>query len=333
MAENSGIKLLTYYLQKLKSFFLSKDILSFLLFLALSAAFWFVNSLGKEKETELSIPLRYVGIPQFVAISNNPPSEILVSVKDQGIHLLDYSKKHIRPLTIDLSRVFYQKGEILITSDQLKGKVSRYMQPTTTVLEIHPDSLIIKYEKLSMVTLPIQLVSRIETAHQHVLNNILIEPSNVTVFGPKSVLEKLKTAKTELLDLKNITDTNSYVCKLKPINSVRFSAKDTKVTVFVEQFTEKKIVVPITDVNCPENLIIRSFPTQVEVTYTVGLSHFNTINPKDIQVYLDYNDLKTAKLSKQKLKIKSNTINVSNIRISPQEVEFILEQKKVGNTL
>ena len=328
MAENSGIKLLTNYWQKLKSFFLSKDILSFLLFLALSAAFWFVNSLGKEKENEVTIPLRYIGVPQFIAISNIPPSEITVSVKDQGIHLWEYSRKNIRPLTIDLSRVFYQKGEILITSDQLRGKVNRYLLPTTSILEFYPDSLIIQYEKLSMVTLPIELVSNIELAHQHVFSNaIQIEPSQVTVFGPKSILDKLKSVKTELLSLKNMTDTNSYSCKLKPIKSARYSANDTKVTVYVEQFTEKKMQLPITAVNCPGNLIIRTFPTQVEVTYTVGLSHFNLINPKDIQVYLDYNDLKSVKLSKQKLRIKSNSIDISNIRISPQEVEFILEKK------
>ncbi len=328
MAENDGINLLRYYLQKLKSFFLSKDILSFLLFLVLSGGFWFVNSLGKEKETEVIIPLRYVGVPQFIAISNNPPTEISVSVKDQGLHLLEYSRKHSKPLTIDLSRVFYQKGEILITSDQLRGKVNRYLQPTTSILEIHPDSLIIQYEKLSMVTLPIKLVSNIELVHQHVFSNATqLEPSHVTVFGPKKILDSLKSVRTESLILKNISDTNSYICKLKPLKSVRFSANDTKVTIYVEQFTEKKMQVPITAVNCPENLTIRTFPTQVVVTYTVGLSHFNLINPKDIQVYLDYNDLKSVKVSKQKLKIKSNSIDISNIRILPQEVEFILEQK------
>jgi hypothetical protein len=328
MAENGGKNSFSYYLQKLKSFFLSKDILSFLLFLALSAAFWFFNSLGKEKETEITIPIHYAGLPQFIAISNNPPTEIKLSVKDQGLHLLTYNKNHNKPLTIDLSRFFYQKGEILITSDQLMGKVNRYLLPTTTILDIYPDSLLIQYEKLSMTVLPIELVSQIELAHQHVLSNtIKLKPSHVTVFGPKRILDTLKTIRTELLNLKNITDTNSYICKLSPVKSVTYSAKDTKVTVCVEQFTEKNIQIPITAINCPGNLTIRTFPTQVVVSYTVGLSHFNQIYPKDIQVYLDYNDLKSVKVSKQKLKIKNNSINISNIRISPQEVEFILEQK------
>jgi len=34
-----------------------------------------------------------------------------------------------------------------------------------------------------------------------------------------------------------------------------------------------------------------------------------------------------SKQSKQILKIKNNTSHISNIRISPSEVEFILEEK------
>jgi len=74
-------------------------------------------------------------------------------------------------------------------------------------------------------------------------------------------------------------------------------------------------------------LLIRTFPAIVNVTYTVGLSHFNSLVPDDIQVYLDYNDLISGKLNKQRLKIINNTSHISNIRIVPQEVEFILEEK------
>ncbi|MDP4238763.1 MAG: CdaR family protein [Bacteroidota bacterium] len=328
MAEKKDINFFSVNMQKLKSFFLSKDILSFLLFLALSSAFWFVHALGKERETNIVVPVRYVGVPLNVAITNSPPAEISLNIKDQGLRLFDYSNNHLTPLTIDLSRVFYQKGEILITPDLLSGRISRYLKPTTTVLDIHPDSILIQYEKLSVKTLPIKLFSKIELAHQYKLsNNILLDPNMVTVFGPKRMLDTLKYVRTEYLDLKNLNDTSSYFCKLKPIRSARFSSKQTRVTVFVEPFTERKVQIPVTAINCPWHLAVRTFPAFVNVTYIVGLSQFNTLAPTDIQVYLDYNDLKLSKQSKQKLKIKNNTSHISNIRISPSEVEFILEEK------
>jgi len=328
MADNSGMKFLKYYLQKLKSFFLSKDILSFLLFLALSSAFWFVNALGKERETSITIPIRYVGIPQNIAVTNSPPSEILLNVKDQGLRLFDYSREYLTPITINLKRSFYEKGEILITSDQLSAKIGKYIMPTTSILGIQPDSILIQYARLSQTILPIELVSKIELAPQYMLTEkIHLDPSRITVFGPRKILDTLKTIRTEYFEVRNLNDTNTFRCKLKPIKSVRFSTNEIKVSLFVEQFTEKKVQIPITSINCPNHLLIRTFPAIVNATYTVGLSHFNSLVPNDIQVYLDYNDLMSGKLNKQKLKIINNTSHISNIRIVPQEVEFILEEK------
>lgn len=328
MADHKGINFLSKYLQKLKSFFFTKDILSFLLFLALSSTFWFVHGLGKERETNVILPVRYVGIPINVAITNSPPTEISINIKDQGLRLFDYSRNRIIPLTIDLSRVFYQKGEILITPDLLNGRIRRYLKPTTSIVDVHPDSILIQYEKLSVKTVPIKLNSKIELASQYMLsNNILLDPNLVTVFGPRRVIDTLKFVNTDYFELKNLNDTNYSFCKLKPIKLVRFSVKQTKVSIFVEPFTERKVQIPVTSINCPQNTSIRTFPTFVNATYTVGLSQFYTLSPTDIQVYIDYNDLKLSKQSKQTLKVKNNTSHITNIRISPSEVEFILEQK------
>ena len=328
MAENNGNLFLKYYSQKLKSFFLSKDILSFLLFLIISAAFWYVHALGKERETNIIVPVRYIGVPLNLALTNDPPSEISLDIRDQGIRLFEYSDLRRNPLTIDLSRVFYQKGEILITPDQLKSRILRYLKPTTTLLDVHPDSLLIQYEKLSYKTLPIEFNAKIDLAHQYMYSDhIKVQPNKVTVFGPKNVLDTLKTIRTECKSFKNLNDTISFRCSLMPLKLAHYSVNNTKVTIFVEQFTERKVQIPIAAINCPDNLSVRTFPIVVNATYTVGLSQFKTFNASDIQVFLDYNELKTDKTSKHILKVKNNSTHITNIRILPLEVEYILEQK------
>ena len=329
MAQDSGIKFFNYYSQKLKSFFFSKDILSFLLFFALSGAFWFVNALGKEKETSIVIPIRYINLPQDIAFVDVPPSKITLTVNDQGLRLLSaYSKDRLTPLTIDLNRIFTVKGEILISSNQLKEKLSKYLLPTTTVLDIDIDSVMIRYEKLFSANIPIQLVSKIKLADQYMLSDkILLEPASLIVYGPKRMLDTIKSIKTELIEIPALNDTTVMRCKLKPIKSIRYTVKDTKLTISAEAFTEKKSQITISTINCPDNLLIRSFPAVVNVTYNVGLSHFKTPRSNEVSVQLDYNDIKSSKLVKQKLKIINHTTYISNIRISPEEVEFILEPK------
>ena len=242
-------------------------------------------------------------------------------IQKQSRKVDDERKWYVEQLHYDFS------GEI-DSIQLLNAKIGRYIMASTTLLEVNPDSIIVQYMKLSQTTLPIELVSSIELAPQYMLTDkIHLDPARIIVFGPKKVLSKLKSIQTECLEVKNLNDTNSFRCKLKQIKSVRYSTKEINVKLFVEQFTEKKVQIPITAVNCPDNLYIRSFPAFVIATYTVGLSYFNSLIPNDIQVLLDYNDIKSGDLSKQKLKIINNSSHISNIRISPQEVEFIMEEK------
>ena len=328
MADNSNSRLLRYYILKLKSFLFSKDVLSFLLFLVLASGFWFVNALDKERETEISIPLRFVSLPKNIAIINDHPASISIKVKDKGMNLFTYSRPDFNAISFDLGRVFYEKGEITISSDQIRSKLARILLPSTSILDIKPNALTIHYESLNTKVLAVEFDANIELAHQYILSDkIQINPAEITVFGPKSVLDKLKTIKTEPIQLTKLSDTTYLNCKLQPVKSVKFAAEEVKVSVFVEMFTEKKMQLPVTVINCPENKIIRTFPAFVNVSFNVGMSHFNLIKQEDLMVVLDYNEIAKSNNLKQKLRIENNTSFVSNLKAVPQEVEYIIEMK------
>jgi hypothetical protein len=328
MSEHSGKRLFRFYFRKLKHFFFSKDLLSFLFFLGLSATFWFVHALDKLRETTVNIPIHYVGIPQNVSIANSPPKELTITVKDQGLRLFTYSKNNVKPIDIDISKQVSKNRNILITSTFLKNNVIQYLLPTTSVIDIHTDSFYIKLDLLQKAIKPIQFNSNIELATQYMISEkVQLHPNKIVVYGPKSIIDTLKSVSTEFIEVKNLSDTLFLKCNLKPIKNVKFSSQQVKVNLFVEHFTEKRIQLPITSINCPPEYSIRTFPAFVQVSYFVGLSKFNSPAEKDIQVYLDYNDLKVFRASKIKLKIKNYTSYISNVRINPQDAEFLLEKK------
>lgn len=327
MSEQNVKRLFRFYLRKLKLFFISKDLLSFLFFLALSATFWFVHALDKSRETTITIPIHYVGIPQDIAIRNNPPSELTITVKDQGLKLFSYSRQNGTPLNIDLSKLLNKNGNILISGALLRTKVTQYLLPTTTIIDMRTDSFYVQFDKLYSAVKPVLLNSKIELATQYMLSQkIEIYPNSVEVFGPKSILDTIKYVYTELVDIKELNDTMKIVCNLLQISHLKYSVDKINVNLYVEHFTEKHIQLPITSINCPDNYKIRTFPAFVNVSYFVGLSKFKSINQNDIQVYLDYNDLKISNDTKLKLKVKNNTTYLTNIRVLPQEVEFLLEK-------
>ena len=328
MADNSNVRLLRYYILKLKSFLFSKDVLSFLLFLVLASGFWFVNALDKERETEISIPLRFVSLPKNIAIINDYPANITIKVKDKGINLFTYTRPKFNSISFDLGRVFYEKGEITISSDQIRAKLARILLPSTSILEIKPNALSFHYESLDTKVLSVEFDADIELAHQYILSDeIQISPATITVFGPKSVLDKMTTIKTESVELAKLSDTTHLNCKLLPVKSVKFANEEVKVSIFVEMFTEKKMQLPVTVINCPENKIIRTFPAFVNVSFNVGMSHFNSVKQDDLMVLLDYNEIAKNNNLKQRLRIENNTSFISNLKAVPQEVEYIIEMK------
>lgn len=328
MSESSIKSLLGHYISKLKSFLFTKDVLSFFLFLILSFGFWFVNMLDKERETEIVIPLRYSGMPQQFEITRSNVSNLKIIVKDKGLNLFAYSDSKLKALTIDLNRNFNERGEVVLTNDEMRTKLMKYLLPSTSILEIKPDSLILHYEKLASKKLPIKLNGKIETAHQYILSDeVLIEPAFITVYGPKRIIDKLTEIYTVVQNIKELDEDIQQDVKLQRIKDVRFSSDDVKLSIFAEMFTEKEINFPVKVLNCPENLIVRTFPTQIKLTFNVGLSHFKTISIDDVDVFVDYNKILKNNTGKQRVNIENKVSYISNIRLDKEEVEYIIEHK------
>lgn len=328
MAENELNSFFRHYLLKLKSFFFSKDVLSFLLFLILSASFWFVNVLDKVRETTIDIPIRYVSVPQNIEFTNNVPISIKVSVRDNGKELLNYSRKNNKPIAIDFNRQFYQNGTIVVSADEIRQVLIRYLSPTTAITQIQPDSLVVAYRKLETRNVRVQLEKHISLAHQYVLDeNIVLEPSQVAVVGAGMLFDTLSFVKTNVLELHNLKDTVTRVVKIKPIAGLRFVPDEVKVKLNVERFTEKRIVVPVTVINCPDDIVLRIFPSQVELSFNVPMSRFSTINVNAVRVLFDYEQLNGDNKLKHTLKIENNEPLIRNLRLRPSDVEYLIEEK------
>ncbi|NCU33642.1 MAG: hypothetical protein EOM23_12090, partial [Candidatus Moranbacteria bacterium] len=158
MADDNYNTLDKLKLRKLKSFLLSKDALSFLLFLLLSGLFWFVNALDKNREITIRVPLQIKNLSEQIAVTTDLPDFITVDISDIGINLFSYSNKKLKPLTISMSNYqFSQKGEIQLDAASINRFLQSYFLPSTRILAFSPDSIKIEYEKLAAKKVPVKL--------------------------------------------------------------------------------------------------------------------------------------------------------------------------------
>ena len=72
--------------------------------------------------------------------------------------------------------------------------------------------------------------------------------------------------------------------------------------------------------------VLRAFPSKVQVTFQVGLSHFRQINADDFHIYVSYEELLRLGSDKYTVKIKNLPKGVSQVRFNPAQVDFLIEQ-------
>ncbi len=309
----------------------SKDVLIFLVFVIIATFLFFLQSLSKSYERELVIFVKYTDIPQDYAFTKPLPTTITVRIKDTGFNLLKSRMRNSDDsISISLkNRFLKEKDTFVITTKELKDSILNCYDPDAVIVFFVPQAIEAKYEKLASKKLPIRLNKKLNFAQQYTLkSDIIIKPSFIEVFGAKSVLDSISAIYTEPIVLHNLSETQTIKAKLRLIKNIVAAFNQVEVTIPVEQFTEKTISIPVVGKNFPQQIKLRTFPVSVNATFFVGLSHFNNVGEKDITVYLDYNDLVKNNGNDVVMKVFTTDSLISNIRLSPDVVEYIFESVK-----
>lgn len=328
MADSSTKILFNYLTRKLKSFLFSRDVLSFLVFLVLSAAFWFVNALNKEREMTLQLPVKYTGFPEYILLTDHLPNSIELKIKDLGTNLWEYYSHRPDTVNINFNGTFKESGMISVPNTRIYAAVIEKLLPSTAILELKPESLVSGYIKLHSKTIPVELITEISLENQYMFcSDIKPVPEMIEIYGSASELDKIHSVKTEPLKIRNLKDTIKSEVGLVTLKNIRFGVSKVQVQLCAEMFTEKIISLPVHIINSPSEFNVKVFPAEVKVTFNIGINHFNEYSDGDIQIVLDYNEIQNKSNMKKKLTIINRKSFINNIRIQPEEVEFLLENK------
>ena len=104
-----------------------------------------------------------------------------------------------------------------------------------------------------------------------------------------------------------------------------------KTKVYVDQITEKTVQVPVQFVNFPATKILRTFPSKVNITFQVGASKYNSITADNFVLVVSYDEVVDNVTGKYRLRLKSVPAGASYVRISPQEIDFLIEDVQSEN--
>ena len=195
------------------------------------------------------------------------------------------------------------------------------------MLTIRPDTVEFIYTKGKAKKVPVKLQGKVALDRQYYISDIIYSPDSVMVYAPQEILDTITAAYTQALNFEDVADTVRRRVNLADVRGAKFIPSFDDVTLLVDIYAEKSVEVPIRGINFPPDKVLRTFPSKVQVTFQVGLSHFKSITSEDFFIGVTYESLLNNKGEKCPVNLKSIPRYVNHVRLNPKEVDYLIEQR------
>ena len=300
--------------------------LTFLVFLLISAALWFLIKLTKDYTTQTEFTVVYTEVPASKWIST-PEQQVKLSFVADGFATLRHNlvRPQRRVVSISLDEVPYrlEGGNTYSYSTQyVAERVADWLGVPSGNVTSNDDKQYFNMEELQSKEVPVEVPIDVKTQRQYyVYGDPQVEPALVTVYGPKNVLDTLKSVRTAVFSAVNAAGRLTQTLSIDYYGGVVRSEQATAVvTVEVEQYTETDIEVPVkvTDtVNC------RFFPETMKVKCLVPIRDFANVNAASFLVLAD-----TAQFHRLEplldIRLAKVPEHVQVMKTEPDQVEYLI---------
>ena len=305
-----------------------RSVLTFLVFLAISTALWFLTKLSDDYSTQAIFSLQFEEVPADKWVSS-PKSAVKMSLNTDGFHTLRYKmvREPNRVITIPLDEVPYRQENVntySFSSQYVAERVAERLGISASDITMNDAKIYFAMDALKSKVVPVVLRSDIKTQRQYDLYGIpMLDPSSVTIFGPQEVIDSIKAVKTELLSKLNVNQSFSETLPLDLLDGqIHSNVKEVKADVKVEKYTELDIEVPIKVI---DSLKLRFFPETMSVKCLVAMRDYASITPESFSVAVDRQQLKAMEpLLDVRLASWPPTVQILSTR--PDKVEYLIVQ-------
>ncbi|HJA88994.1 MAG TPA: YbbR-like domain-containing protein [Candidatus Parabacteroides intestinavium] len=304
-----------------------KEALIFFCFVLLSFGFWLLQALQQEYETDLSIPVRYNNVPANIIFESKIPDKITVHVRDKGSALLNYTLgQKFRAITLNLESLPMDTDRFIISRNSLETDIQKQILASTTVYNFEPQRILLNYGLRKSKEVPVVFNGSVSTESGFLVSSdIIITPSQVTVYASQSVLDTIQKVKTTFVDIKDAKKSITKNTELEQINGANLGTERVSVIIPIEEYTEKTLQVPVEVVQVPAKYKLRTFPQSVEVLCNIPISKFKDLTNESLAIQVPFQDLEENVTGSFTIDLTKKPDWVKNYTLNPNTIEFILE--------
>ncbi len=295
--------------------------------LVLAALAWVFTTLSNNYNFTVKEILTYKNAPQKRAFHSLQPDTINTTLQGTGWQML-FSKMNNenRIITVDLHTL--ENKDYVVLSSQLK-QINDKKEFDEQVVGFNPDTLYFDFSNRAVKRVPVQLQSSIKYQHQFAQSNdVVIRPTYVTLSGPGSLIDNIKTWDTDSLKLDSVNETVRGRLNLEAPKegSISISPKSVQVVVPVDEFTEKAISIPIKLVNNRNYYNVKIFPQKVKITFTTSLNRYAEMDEDFFEAQADLTLWLERGYTTLPVKLTRIPAYFKIVKIEPQNIDFIVRK-------
>ena len=301
---------------------------TFLIFLAISTAAWFLVKLSENYTTQTAFRLQFAEVPADQWISSSE-QKVKMSLNIDGFHTLRYKmiREPKRFVTINLNEVSYRQEDentYSFSSQYVADKVAELLDINASDITLNDSKIYFDMDWLKSKVVPIVLRSDIKLQRQFGLYGIpTLDPASVTIYGPQEIIDTVRSVRTEMLARANVSESFSETVSLDLLGGkIHSNTNEVHATVTVEKYTEMDIEVPI---KVADSLRVRFFPETMSVKCLVAMKDYASVVPDDFTVTVDRQQLEAMQpLLDVRLAAWPKTVQILSTR--PDKVEYLIVQ-------
>lgn len=299
-----------------------KNSMLFLVFVGVSAIFWFILALNDSAQDHFNVNVRIVNQPDSVTFINEVPEKIHVSVSDKGTTL--WRNGYLKHPTINIDFKEYSSDGVLKYSyNELISSLKEAFGGNALITSVSLDSLQLYYTTNPGKKVPILIDCQVYPASGSTMSgSIKASPGSVYVYGRKEVLDTINYVTTDPMTLRNVTETTELEVKIKKMKDARAMPSKVKLIVPIEPLVRKQAMISVESINVPEEEELLLFPSRVPVEYYVAMSKLNDDEDENINLIVNYDEISLSKGGKLHVETLKFPDRLKNLRVLTDSVEY-----------
>lgn len=297
----------------------------YLFFIIISAVFWCFLTFNGDIQLDLQVPLE-INKPNNVHMLSKVPDTLTVTVKDRGYRFFTYLFRKTPPLTLRLTDYSDGNGDFKVDQSHLKKALTHVLNKHSTIVNVLPESLNIRYTDLPGKKVPVKTDIIVEPRENYTLYGALIQSQDsVLVFSDAKTLNIINEVYTYHVEETDLTDTLRRKVSIAPINNAVVEPRTIEIMVPIEKLKPQTRTIKIAVRNAPTGVKMLLFPSDVEVTYRSPVSRIS--DETGITAVVDYNSIDPHSTSnKVKVIIGEMPAAYQDVKLSHDSVEYIIEK-------